>query len=53
MSPSWATSTAGPWAMGTINGTYRLGVASPEASFLLVFHAPGTAQDYLWIPNFT
>lgn len=39
---------------GTINGTYRVAVPPPTTGFpLIVFHAPGTAQDYLWIAETT
>jgi len=37
---------------GSIIGTYRVAVASPTSGPpLIVFHAPGTAQDYLWVPS--
>jgi hypothetical protein len=35
---------------GSINGTYRVEPA-PEFG-LIVFHAPGPAPDYLWVPMF-
>ncbi|MDE0802009.1 MAG: hypothetical protein OSA99_01675 [Acidimicrobiales bacterium] len=36
---------------GTINGTYVDDVRSPRASLLHVWHAPGPAPDYLWLPG--
>lgn len=36
---------------GTINGTFVDDVRSPRAFLAHVWHAPGSARDYLWIPG--
>jgi hypothetical protein len=37
---------------GTINGTYRVSVPNPLDGFpVILFHGPGTAPDYLWVPS--
>ncbi len=47
----WADDGTPMSVPGTINGTYVDDVRSPRAYIANVWHAPGAAQDYLWVPE--
>jgi hypothetical protein len=36
---------------GGISGVYETGVRSPNAAYLTIWHAPGAAPDYMWLPQ--